>query len=330
LIPTSGKVGTKVTLSIISSSFSLEGDYKVRWSPTATFDENKTIILKKGNVPKGAHTVAVIFTVPESRHGVHFVQFAPSAGIDPVNFQFIVKPNIQVIPTSAQSGGIVTLKGTGFPANDSGTLFFDNKATHINASTSITGSFEQQFTMPLTSSGQHQFFVDIPMMYPDAGVVAIQVISPDKQTPPNSEHALPTAETKTDSQIAHMHLPIEDNHPPHEPIPITPMGHSFGIWGAKEVTFTWSEVSDTSGITYNLEISRNVNFDQLEFGMQLTSLAQTSYAATLEPGIYYWRIKAIDGAGNESYWGYSQRAFRVGELSYLIRELKTAMISIFI
>lgn len=330
MIPTSGKVGTKVTLSIISSSFSLEGDYKIRWSPTATFDESKTRILKKGNAPKGAHTVVVIFTVPESRHGVNYVQFASSEGIDPVNFQFFVEPNIQVIPTSAQSGGTVILKGTGFPTNDSGTLFFDNKATHINASTSITGGFELQFTIPLTSSGQHQFFVDIPMMYPDNGVATIQVLLPDEQTQPNSEHVLPTSETRTDSQITNMHLPIEDNHPPHEPMPITPMGHSFGIWGAKEITFTWSEVSDTGDITYNLEISRNAKFDQLEFGMQLAGLAQTSYDATLEPGIYYWRIKAIDGAGNESYWGYSRRAFHVGELSYLIREFKSAVMSIFI
>ena len=118
-----------------------------------------------------------------------------------------------------------------------------------------------------------------------------------------------------------------DKHPPLAPIPIKPMGHSFGIWGAKNVQFSWNEVSDTSGVTYDLQISRNVSFDQLELGMQLTGLARTSFAATLEPGIYYWRIKAIDGAGNESYWGYSSCSFRVGELSYLLMELKSAIIS---
>ena len=330
MTPTSGKVGTKVILSIISSSFSLEGNYEIRWSATATFNKNKTTTLKKGNVPKGAHTVVVTFFVPESRHGVNYVQFAPLVGIEPVNFQFIVEPNIEVIPTSTQSGSIVTIKGTGFPANDSGILFFDNKATNIIALTSITGNFELQFTVPSTSSGQHKLSVDIPMMYPNAGVASIQVTPLDKQTQTNNNHVLQAPATKTDSEIVHPQPIIEDNHPPQAPIPIMPMGHSFGIWGSKEVTFSWSEVPDTSGITYNLEVSRNINFDQIEFGMQLTRITKTSYAATLEPGIYYWRIKAIDGAGNESYWGYSRCAFHVGELSHLIAELKTAIMSIFV
>jgi hypothetical protein len=107
------------------------------------------------------------------------------------------------------------------------------------------------------------------------------------------------------------------------------MGHSFGIWGAKEVTFSWNSVSDPSGVTYTLEISRNVKFDQLEAGMQRTGLLETSYAATIEPGMYYWRVKAIDGAGNESYWGHARCAFTVGELSSLVRELGAALKSIF-
>ena len=286
--------------------------------------------MKKGNVPAGVHTVVVTFFVPESRHGVNYVQFASLAGIEPVNFQFFVEPKIEVIPTSTKSGNTITIKGTGFPANDSGVLFFDSKATNLSASTSITGSFELKFTVPPTSSGQHKLFIDIPMMYPNAGVAVIQVTSPDQQTQTANEHILPAPATKTDSEIIHPQLIIEDNHPPQAPIPIMPMGHSFGIWGSKEVTFSWSEVADTSSITYNLEISRNVNFDQIKFGMQLTGLTQTIYSATLEPGVYYWRIKAIDGAGNESYWGYSHRAFRVGELSHLITELKSAIMSLFI
>jgi hypothetical protein len=329
LTPASGKVGTKVTLSIVSSSFSLEGDYEVRWSPTATFNENKTKILQKGNVPNGVHAVAVIFLVPESRHGVNYVQFAPFTDMEPVNIQFIVEPHIEIIPPSTKAGDMVTIKGTGFPANDSGALFFDNNATNARATTNINGTFQVRFVVPLTSSGEHKLSVDIPMMHPDAGVAAVQVSSPEDQPQINSEQASPAPTTKTNSEIIHTPPVITDNHPPLSPRPIKPMGHSFGIWGANHVQFTWSEVSATSGVTYNLQISRNVNFNQFESGMQLTCLTQTSFAATLEPGIYYWRIKAIDGAGNESYWGYSRCAFHVGELSYLLTELKSAIMSIF-
>jgi hypothetical protein len=37
----------------------------------------------------------------------------------------------------------------------------------------------------------------------------------------------------------------------------------------------------------------------------------------LEPGTYYWRVKAIDGAGNESEWALSPYPFQVGLFSGL-------------
>jgi hypothetical protein len=37
----------------------------------------------------------------------------------------------------------------------------------------------------------------------------------------------------------------------------------------------------------------------------------------LEPGTYYWRVKAIDGAGNESDWALSPFPFQVGFFSVL-------------
>jgi hypothetical protein len=37
----------------------------------------------------------------------------------------------------------------------------------------------------------------------------------------------------------------------------------------------------------------------------------------LEPGTYYWRVKAIDGAGNESEWSLSPYPFQVGLFSGL-------------
>ena len=177
MTPISGKVGTKVTLNIVSSSFSLEGDYELRWSPTATFDENKTKILKRGTAPNGVHAVAVIFRVPESRYGVNYVQFAPLRDIEPINIQIIVEPNLEAIPELTKPGEMVTIKGTGFPANDRGTLFFNNKATNTIATTSINGSFEIRFIVPTASSGKHKLHIDIPITNPEAGTTTIQVIT---------------------------------------------------------------------------------------------------------------------------------------------------------
>jgi len=329
LTPTSGGVGTRVTLSIISSGFSLEGDYRIRWSPAATFDESKTIVLAEGSVPKGGHTVVATFTVPEARYGAHYIQFAPVGRVDPVNFQFAVVPSLKVNPTSAQPGTVLSVKGTGFPSNDSGMLFLGGNVTGTRVNTNQAGSFETRFTVPTAPPGEHKLFVDIPIVHAESGIATIQILPVVKPVPSQEAPVVPSSEPKTGSEVRYTFVPIEDHHPPHEPIPIAPMGHSFGIWGAKKVTFSWNSVSDSSGVTYTLEISRNVNFDQLGDGAQRTGLLETSYTATIEPGTYYWRVKAVDGAGNESYWGYARCAFTVGELSSLLREFGAVIKSIF-
>jgi hypothetical protein len=41
-------------------------------------------------------------------------------------------------------------------------------------------------------------------------------------------------------------------------------------------------------------------------------LTDTSCTVTLTPGVYFWRVKAVDGADNESEWSLSPVAFEVG------------------
>ncbi|MBM3153795.1 MAG: hypothetical protein FJ008_00500 [Chloroflexi bacterium] len=269
------------------------------------------------------------FAVPEARYGVHYVQFAPVAGVDPVNFQFNVEPSLKVQPTSAQPGTVLIVNGTGFPSNDSGTLLLAGDATGTRVNTNEAGSFETRFTVPTAPPGEYKLFVDIPMVYAKSGIATIQILPAVKPAPSQETPSTPSSETKTSSEAGYTLVPVEDRHPPREPMPIAPMGHSFGLWGAKEVTFGWNSVTDSSGVTYTLEISQNVNFDQFGGGAQRAGLLETSYTAKIEPGTYYWRVKAVDGAGNESYWGYAHCAFTVGELSYLLRELGDALKSIF-
>jgi hypothetical protein len=64
----------------------------------------------------------------------------------------------------------------------------------------------------------------------------------------------------------------------------------------------WSNVTDPSGITYSVQVDNNSNFSSPEVNVSgLTSSAYT-LAASLVDGTYYWRVKAVDGAGNESDW----------------------------
>jgi hypothetical protein len=65
-------------------------------------------------------------------------------------------------------------------------------------------------------------------------------------------------------------------------------------------TFDWSDVSDPSGITYELEVASDSEFTSLL--IEKTGLTASNYNATavdaLSDGTYYWRVRARDEANN--------------------------------
>jgi hypothetical protein len=54
-------------------------------------------------------------------------------------------------------GDTVSLDFKGFPANDSGTLYFDSNVTGIKISSNDIGSYKTQFSLPDTPCGTHTF-----------------------------------------------------------------------------------------------------------------------------------------------------------------------------
>ena len=320
MTPSSGKVGTTAIINITASTFSLEGDYEIRWSPAATFEENKTIVLSKGNVPRGNNSVTARFTVPEAKYGINFVQFMRTSYNDPVNFQFNVRPNIEVTPSSTRSGNSVTISGTGFPARDRGTLTFDGKMTNVKIATNDMGSFTAKFKVPDTTPGEHKLIVKTLRLYTEAASTNLKVLpntSPEPE-PPKVENNDTTTKGNSNDKTT-VNLPLNSKYPP-RPAPVTPMGHMYGLFGAQPVTFSWKKVSDPTGIIYTLEIADNVNFSSIKPNMKKTGLTQTNYTISMEPGTYYWRVKAINGEGTEGQWSCAPYAFKVGELSILIHE----------
>jgi len=124
-----------------------------------------------------------------------------------------------------------------------------------------------------------------------------------------------------------------EDQPPLAPNPIQPRAERFGLMGSKIVKFEWTPVADESGVTYTLEIARDLNFFPLEPGMRKTELTQTTSLISMPPGTYYWRVRAIDLAGNESPWSLSPYPFRVGFLSLpylIIGGLLLALVLVFI
>ena len=79
--------------------------------------------------------------------------------------------------------------------------------------------------------------------------------------------------------------------------------------------FEWAAVTDPSGISYELQLAENPEFMPVlisETGLTSTSLS-LSEADSLGYGNYYWRVKAIDGAMNDSGWSATS-SFKSGML----------------
>jgi hypothetical protein len=81
--------------------------------------------------------------------------------------------------------------------------------------------------------------------------------------------------------------------------------------------FQWQPVSDPSGVTYNLQIAGDANFNNPL--IDKTGLGSAGYELTQgeklrsagSGGPYYWRVQAVDSASNASAWS-DPHSFTVG------------------
>lgn len=65
--------------------------------------------------------------------------------------------------------------------------------------------------------------------------------------------------------------------------------------------FTWKAVSDASPVTYTWESASDKNFNHIV--AEHAGLTSTTLSSPNTPnGKYYWRVKAVDAAGNSSSW----------------------------
>jgi hypothetical protein len=265
---------------------------------------NSTVTVKGTGFPASNHDIKVMFDgadtgmsvstndlgtftgqfkVPETVAGSH--QFKAydenlSFGNDnDLTASLKVTPTIGLQPQHPDIGSEVTVNGNGFAGNSLVSIKYDNIVVSNSPTTTDTGNFTEKFTIPDSSANNHVI----------------------------------TATDKA-GNIATYGLPLESTPPP-APGPISPQQERFGWFGSQPVLFTWSNVSDPSGITYVLEVDKSLLFFPLAPGMRKTDLTQPSTVMTLPPGTYYWRVKAIDGAGNESDWSLSPYPFQVGFFS---------------
>ena len=94
--------------------------------------------------------------------------------------------------------------------------------------------------------------------------------------------------------------------PPPIPQPLLP---TMGAKAKAEAYFDWEDVTDESlPVTYTLQIATDANFTSLV--LEKEGLTNSEYTITQEERLqsvpketpYYWRMRAVDSASNESGW----------------------------
>jgi len=365
---TSGRVGSTATINIDAGSQSIGGPYAIIWSKTPITEESVKgtdyFVLVEDEFPRDVTKVTVTFTVPESAYGNNYVQYRRSwRPQDPYGFAFTVLPDINVNPLSGLPGSKVTIKGSGFPANEDVTLSFDGKDTEPTISTNALGSFSADFTIPDTIAGKHEFKTAMETMSLGNISASIQVkprITLDPQHPEvgsqvtvtgsgfaagsqvsikfnnvaiadspttdqtgNFSHSFNVPESSQDQQVvtatdkagnvATSGLTLEAEPPPSPNLLYPCDGQRFGWFGPQPVTFKWQPVEDPSGVTYTFEVGTNTQVWPPT--VTRTGLTGTTCAIRLEPGTYFWQVKAIDGAGNVSKVALAPYPFKVGFFS---------------
>ncbi len=124
---------------------------------------------------------------------------------------------------------------------------------------------------------------------------------------------------------------VLESTPPPPPQPLLPELVS----GVKPTTrFDWSDVTDNSSVKYTFEVSTESSFAALS--LQKTDLTQSEYtlpdAERLQlrgrQSTYYWRVRAVDGAGNTSIWSLPVLFFVGSAQSALPQWLTYALIAL--
>ncbi|HEY78412.1 MAG TPA: hypothetical protein G4O09_04795 [Dehalococcoidia bacterium] len=187
---------------------------------------------------------------------------------------------IRISPDTGNVGTPVTVTGTGFKTKTAIAITYDNdQAPATTTTTDSYGKFEVTFTVPASQSGLHSI-------------------------------------TATDGTSTSNTSFVMESDNPAVPVPVAPETNARA---PSRAVFDWEDVDDPSGVVYNLEIAISREFTPGTMALQKTGLTESEYALTeaeqLKPTQknepYYWRVKAIDGASNESEWSEPE-PFAVG------------------
>jgi hypothetical protein len=217
------------------------------------------------------------FLVPTNEsYGTEKVEVSDNSG-NKVQTQLAVRGGITLSPTTSLTspghvGTKLTITGTGFITGSEVDITYSNNGETIPVATvtAENGTFWVAFTIPSSAAGSHT----ITASYGTNQATATFIL--ESQAPPT-------------------------------PTPLTP--EAAGTAAARAY-FDWSDVSDDSGVSYTLQIAIDPDFNFIllnKVGLEASEYTLSKdeeLASSQKDAPFYWRVKAVDGALNESDWTY--------------------------
>jgi len=215
------------------------------------------------------------FEVPLGTKGEHAIDAAgdtTKAGTV-ADATVIISPEIEIKPTSGAVGDEVIVSGTGFGGSQAIIISYDGSQIDTDSTTDTKGRFTASFKVPKSQAGDHTITI-----------------------------------TDATAAVASTGFIVESTPPPMPQLISPEAGSKIGFVGKTIITFDWADVDDPSGVSYLLEASNSTDFSGTM--LRKEGLVQSQYTLTedeaLTRGDYYWRVKVVDGAGNESDWTRGQ------------------------
>jgi hypothetical protein len=220
---------------------------------------------------------SVQLEVPEVDEGIYDIN-AEDEDRNDASVKFTVEEAIEIAVTPVTStaspghvGQNVTVSGAAFQPNAQVTIVYTSTPQTVATTTSdANGNFTATFSIPKSDAGSHTI----------------------------------TASDGTNSLQVPFYM---ESQAPDIPPPLLPL---MGDRADNLTHFDWEDVEDVSGVTYTLQVATSEDFAPASIVLVKEGLTASEYTLTAAEKLpsrskdepYYWRVKAVDGAGNESGW----------------------------
>lgn len=244
---------------------------------TITFDDD---IMKSDITANSEGCWNSTVTIPATTAGNHVVDAygASTTASEVADTKLVISSKVTLEPAEGHVDTSITINGAGFGASKVVTLKYDSTALDTEYTTDNEGNFQTSLIAPKSPGGKHNITAT------DAGGASATAVFTMETTPPSVPQVVSPKE-----------------------------GSRVGLFDKIAPTFEWDAVSDPSGVTYSLQVSTQSDFTTTLLSKE--NLTEPKYTVTdeeaLSRGEYYWRVKAIDGASNDSGWTQSIK-FKAG------------------